>query len=455
MNILFNNRINNTINNRVNNKIFLFSFIVAFILSLSSSVAFAQQNTTNTSTAKSPMTDAQIQQLFDLAMQQRDKGKVFAAIQTFEYLLTRRPSLNRARLELAVSYDRASRYEAAQKQLKTVLDDPKTPEKVRLAILAYLGQVNSDKSKPTSQHHLSYYAKAGVLYNTNINFAPLRGSPEYQIPDGQDTSSPGLDTFFSISDRYSRKKPLNIASLATQFQWQSQASWTGNNYTRTSKYNLNIFSLSTGPAFIATGHWHGAINVQLDQAYFGTRTLGTFISINPLISFDLGNYRSITVEASYTDNNFSQSADNGRDGNTALAGAAWTSLFNGTKNGLEAGFRLINQNADDDQYGFNSNEIYLGGFIAAGSGANIYMNVHTQKYNYDAPPVLNNSNIILPSRDERENRFVVGYNRDIANGPLKDWTVNAHASYTRNNSNVDAFSYDRTIAGINLTRYFQ
>ena len=201
------------------------------------------------------MTDKHAQKIFDSAMQERDSGKVYDAIEKFEYILSRRPSLNRARLELAVSYHRASQYDDAMREFQTVLDDPETPEKVRLAILAYLGQIASDELKPESEHSFSYYTKVGVLYNTNINFAPLRGS--VNIPDGQDTASPGLDTFLSASHRYKDNKPFESDGAATHFEWLSQVSWTGNNYTRNSDFSLNILSASTGPAFISVGRWRG------------------------------------------------------------------------------------------------------------------------------------------------------------------------------------------------------
>ncbi|MBT8118777.1 MAG: DUF2860 family protein [Gammaproteobacteria bacterium] len=397
-----------------------------------------------------PMTDEHAQKIFELAMEERDSGKVFDAIEKFEYILSRRPSLNRARLELAVSYHRASQYDDALREFQTVLDNPETPEKVRLAILAYLGQLTSDEVKPRTEHSFSYYTKAGVMYNTNINFAPLRGTDI--IPDGEDTASPGLDTFFSASHRYKDNKPFNAAGAATNFEWQSQVSWTGNNYTRNSDFSLNIISASTGPAFISTGRWNGAINLQVDQTYFGGSTLGTFISLNPLVTFDLGNYRGLTFELSYSDNDFKRPEDEGRDGNTLLGGAAYSTLLGDADNGLEIGFRLTDHTADDDQFGFSSEEIYLGGFVTFAKTSNVYLNLNFEQYKYDAADQLASNPPTV--RDEIESRYVLGYNYDFSDGYLKGWTLNTHISYTRNNSNIDYYNYDRKIFAINLARYF-
>ncbi len=424
-----------------------------YILLISLLLAFpvlAEKNLVDTIETNDPMSDAHAQKIFELAMIERDSGKIYDAIEKFEYILSRRPSLNRARLELAVSYHHASQYSKALNEFQTVLDDPKTPEKVRLAILAYLGQLTSDEVKPQTEHSFSYYTRVGALYNSNINFAPLRGTDT--IPDGQDTASSGLDTFLSASHRYKDRQPFSTAGATTNFEWQSQISWTGNNYTRDNDFSLNIISVSTGPAFISTGRWNGAINLQIDQTYFGDSALGTFVSLNPLLAFDLGNYQGITFELSYTDNNFSRPEDEGRDGNSILTGAAYSTLFGAANNGLELGFRLTNQTADDDQFGYKSTEIYFGGFVTFAKASNIYLNLNVEQYDYDAPDQL--ASIPPTIRDEIESRYIFGYNYNFNNGFLQGWTLDSHFSYTRNNSNIDFYNYERKIFAINLARYF-
>ena len=400
------------------------------------------------------LSDDSAQDIFDLAIEERDSGKVYNAIEKFEYILSRRPSLNRARLELAVTYHRASQYDKALGEFQTVLDDPKTSEKVRLAILAYIAQLSSDELKPKSEHNFSYFTKAGILYNSNINFAPLRGTDF--IADDQDTASPGLDTFLSASHRYKDNQPFNTGGAVANFEWQSQISWTGNNYTRNNDFSLNIVSASTGPAFISTGRWRGAINLQLDQTFFGSSTLGTLISLNPLLTFDLDNYRGITLELSYTDNDFARPEDQGRDGNTVLAGASYSTLLDGVNNGLEAGFRLTDQTADDAQFGYKSTEIYFGGFITFAENNNVYLNLNFEQYMYDAADTLacSPSPCVGEIRDEIEGRYVLGYNYDFNVGFLQGWTLNSHISYIRNNSNIDFYNYEQKIFAINLARYF-
>ncbi|MBU3990575.1 MAG: tetratricopeptide repeat protein, partial [Gammaproteobacteria bacterium] len=82
-----------------------------------------------------------VEKLFKEGIFQREQGNVFTSIEALETVLSNQPSLHRARLELAVAYFRAMNYEQAQQQAQRVLDDPKTPENVRLAVLAFMAQI--------------------------------------------------------------------------------------------------------------------------------------------------------------------------------------------------------------------------------------------------------------------------------------------------------------------------
>lgn len=429
---------------------------ITVLITLFSALLYINIASAENADAQKELTDEQAQAMFDLAMKERDTGKVYDSIQKFEYILSRRPSLNRARLELAVSYHRASQYDKALRELHTVLDNPETPEEVRLSILAYMGQVTSDVRKPQTEQNFSYYTKVGALYNTNLNFAPLTSNPGITTNNGKKIESPGMDTFLSASHRYQDNNPIDINGAATLFEWQSQISWTGNNYTDSNNFNLNILSASTGPAFISAGRWRGAVNLQLDQTYYGTSALGTFISLNPLLTFDLGNYRGVSLEMSLTDNNFTRSEDQDRDGNSILVGAGYTTLLDNANNGIEVGFRLTDQYADDDQFGYKAAAIYFGGFLTFAANNNVYLNLNVKQYDYKAADTLacTPAPCTTKKRNETESHYEIGYNLDLKKGLLKDWTFNTHVSYIRNNSNVDFYSYNRTVFAINLARYF-
>ncbi len=400
-----------------------------------------------------------VQQLFEEAMNDRESGKIFDAIKIFENILATNPYLNRARLELAVAYHEASLYEKAIEQFQIVLDNPATPESVRLAILAYIDQLYSDELKPEGSHHFSKFAKAGLIYNSNINVVPGTGNiivngREFFLPS-EEISSAGTDLVLSASHRYRRKKPLNVGGAKTTFEWQSQASVSSNLYTETSDFNLNILSADTGPGFISTGRWLGAIPVRFDYINLGHSSLATALSINPYISFDLGNYRSILFESTLLTRSYADSINEPQDGNLAMAGAAYTSVLQSLNTGLEAGFRLRRRSAKDDQFAYDGFTLYFSGYTTITELSTVYLKANYRNFDYRAPDTVIDSGNTTLVRNDDEFTASIGYNREIKQGVLDLWTFNAEIAYTDNDSNIDAYDYDRLLVTLNLSRYFQ
>ena len=392
-----------------------------------------------------------LESMFDRAILTRESGKTFEAIELFETILSNQPTLNRVRLELAVAYHQATRYQDALREFKLVLDDPATPENVKLSILAYLGQLTSDELKPDSMHSFSYYTKAGLLRNSNINATPGAGlSTVAGIDTAEKISSAGADINLSVSHRYSQKSPLNIQGAATYFEWQSQLGVTSNLYSRTSDYDYTVLSLSTGPAFIAPGRWRANVSFRADQIVLGGNTLALFSSINPAITFDFGHYRNLTIETAYIHHSYDKLADLGRDGNETMIGAGYNTLVNNNNKGLEAGFRLRQNDADIAGYAFDDTELYFSGFTTISPQAVIYLRVNRHNYDYEGPDP-----VVSTQREETETLYALGYNRDLQQGILKNWIFNLEFSATSNNSNAPEYEYDRNLFSTSLSRYFQ
>jgi len=110
-------------------------------LSLASSPAFANTDTTS---------QEEWEQAYQKALELRAGGDLFGAIDSLNNILSSRPTSHRARLELAVSYYRAARYEEALEHAREVLADPSTPPEVRDTIELFLDQVAAIKSADES-----------------------------------------------------------------------------------------------------------------------------------------------------------------------------------------------------------------------------------------------------------------------------------------------------------------
>ncbi|MDH5765895.1 MAG: hypothetical protein OEZ38_07760, partial [Gammaproteobacteria bacterium] len=110
--------------------------------------------------------------IFKEAMQLRHDGQILQSIQSFESLLNNQPGLHRVRLELAVAYHMLQRFEEARAQLYQVLNNPKTPDTVKLTISSYLAQLGADEKKIKQRTTDNLHFAFGVFTDSNVNIAP-------------------------------------------------------------------------------------------------------------------------------------------------------------------------------------------------------------------------------------------------------------------------------------------
>ena len=184
-------------------------------------------------------------------------------------------------------------------------------------------------------------------------------------------------------------------------------------------------------------------------------SLASALSINPYITFDLGNYRSILVESTLLTRDYSDSINEPQDGNLVMIGAAYTTLLQSLETGIEAGFRLRDRSAEDDQFAYDGLTLYFSGYTSITDLSSVYLKATYRNFDYKAPDtIIDDTNTTL-IRDDDELSASIGYNHDIKDGFLGNWTFNTEIAYTDNDSNIDAYDYDRLLFTLNLSRYFQ
>lgn len=423
-------------------KKFIAAALLASILSIPSITRAAENEESDIDIAE---------QLFLEAIERRDAGDVFKAIRLLQSLTEARPELHRARLELAVAYHQANRYQDAIRELKAVLDNDDTPDSVRLSILAYLGQVQNDQREPEGRHLFSYFLKAGLINNSNLN-ASQAVATGLTTSSNAEISSIGTDFTANVSHRYSRRSLLEIANTATSVEWQSQATLNSTLYSEDSDYNLNIVTLSTGPAFISPGRWHGSAFIQADLIQLGSDHLATFVAFAPQLSFDFGNFRSLLLEASYTTHDYQDAINRDYDGSAVMIGSGFTTYLPERSVGLEAGFRLSREDAELEAYSHDLIELYAAGFYSIDERLSSYARIHHYDYQFEDNDPNTINNVI---RDESELQLSLGLNYDFTEGGLKHWTLNIELSRIDSDSNADELDYERNIITANLSRYFR
>ncbi|MCW9013493.1 MAG: tetratricopeptide repeat protein [Gammaproteobacteria bacterium] len=389
------------------------------------------------------------QLLFEEAMSLRASGQIFNSIEVFETLLNHQPGLNRARLELAVAYQQASRYEAAKQQLNTVLNASDTPETVKLAITAYLAQLSSDEQKASQRTSSSVFLSTGLFTDSNVNLGP---SPETPNVSTTETDGNGAVVMVSYSHISRASRPLDISGKPVNFAWHSQATAYSKVHSGDENdFNLHVLSLSTGPALVSSNNWRAAININLDKVYFSGNPYSFNIGLNPTFDLILNDDIEITFENLTTVREFSALADQGLDGVAKMYGIGVSKFYKKETIGVQAGIRYHSNGADASHLNADGLEIYLGGQMPAWKNARAYLQLSSRDYEYKAADTANGFSAI---RDETENQFMLGASHDFKSGSLKSWTLNGQYTFTDNKSNIDAFEYDQGIIEVNLRRYF-
>ncbi len=389
--------------------------------------------------------------LFNEAMQSREDGEVITAIELFETILQHQPDLNRARLELAVSYHMTRRFEDAKEQLTRVLNDPATPENVKLSITAYLAQLSSDVKAAKDRSSSSIYLSAGAFTDSNINLGPDNIRRFSSIdPSAEKQSGNGTQLMLSYAHRSRSSQPLTIGKSLVDFEWLSQATAYNKAYgSGDSDYNLGVLSFNTGPALLADGHWRAALNFKLEKIFFGNDPYADYLTLNPLITYNISDDMELTLENMTSVREHDQDID--LDGTSKSWNISLSKFYTRQLIGVQAGIKYHDNGADASRLHYTGAEIYLGGQMPAWKDARSYITLSSRDYRYKAPDGVESSTL---KRDETELLAILGVSHDFRSGALKSWTLNAQYSYTDNDSNLDSFSYDRDFFELNFRRYF-
>lgn len=389
--------------------------------------------------------------LFQQAMKYRQNGELFKAIEIFETILSNQPDLNRARLELAVSYHLTRRFNEARQQLIQVLNAPDTPEKVKIAITAYLAQLDSDIKSTAKRSSSSIYLSVGALTDSNINLSP-------DLPSASEESASGAQAMFSYSNRSRASQPFNLNDQSVDFEWLSQlTAYTKAYASGKSDFNFSNLSINTGPALIAQKSWRTALNFKLDKVYFGNEAYAKHVGINPFFTYSLRPDFEITLENYTTSRDYDQQQDQGLTGTATSWSLDFAKFYSKQSIGLQAGFKYHDNGAKSGILHYSGAEVYLGGQVPAWDDARAYLTFSSRDYRYKSIDTLGG---FTAKRDETELLAVLGLSHNFRKGALRSWTLNAEYTFTDNDTNTQgdpgqtAFIFDRSTFELNMRRYF-
>ena len=408
----------------------------------------------------------EMEKLYKEGMYQREQGNLYTAIEAFQTVLSNQPSLSRARLELAVTYYRTLNFAEAKRQAQTVLNDPKTPENVRLGVLAFLAQLQKDEDAFLAKRNVwEPSVSVGLLYDSNVNAGP--GNGVIDTPSGISFALTPASLAASdwatvlqagLSHRYQSPEAIKIGEKAARFVWQSQLNFYTRNYFSKDDFSLNVLSAATGPAWLVANNWRANLNAQVDYIQLGGSELAWYYSLTPSVTWEFKD-GEVTLDAILMNRDFTREEDTGRDSNFYSLGLSVGKLIGAEKKvAIQGGVRVFDEQAENTaanpgRFSNNGTEVFAGMNWAAWNHGTVFGRISQKDAKYDGDEPLYGV-----KRDETERRVEIGFSHDFKEATLKDWRLSGSVSHTENASNSNPkttiYEYRRDLVGLNLSRTF-
>ncbi len=392
--------------------------------------------------------------LFKEGLYQREQGHLHTAIEAFQTVLSLQPELDRVRLELAVAYYKALDYEAAREQAEAVLSKPDIPDNVRLSVLAFLAQLKRDQDAAVKSKTWERSLSIGLMHDSNVNAGPSSNVVQGGGLLIQQTDLARADTAATlsagISHSYQSPTPVRIGDSAARFLWQSRANFYAKENFSEHASNLEIVTLSTGPAWFALNKWRANVNISLDHFQYGGAPLARYASILPSVTWQLGN-SELTWDVLAQKRDFARSGDIGKDSHYMATGAYFGHVYHDEKVAAQAGARLFREVADQNFYSNDGTEFFVGANAVTWKNGSVYGRYIQRDTKMDA---LNPNLPITVNQKDTLKTYELGFHHDFKDEVLKDWRITGSYTAYRNDSNVSYYNYNRNMTGLSLSRNF-
>lgn len=416
--------------------------LIPNVLSLAIVLGFAQNAFAETATAS---TDDQ----FTQGMSAREAGDFEASIKAFQDLLSAEPSLSRVRAELAVSYFKALNFAAAKEQAEQILNDPKTPEPVKINVQKFVDYM----AKESQTHVFTPYVNFGYGHDDNINVGPSSniiniGGAQLVAGASKQTSNHTMLNA-GLAHRYLSPKTFNVFGRTAAFIWQSNASYYQNNYSSSNPYDLDVLSVSTGPMLAVANRWRAGVDFSLDHILLGHNKLADFYGITPSATWNLNAVTDISANTKYQRREFDNNVAPGRNSDYVSAGVDIIRKLPKQNLTFQVGANVFNENADVSRFSNDGYQITAGANFKFKDVNNVYTRYSFKNSEFDGvEPIFNQA------RNEDEKRMTFGYNHRFTQAKIKDWTMDLSYTHTENDANLAIYQYHRNQYALNFGKQF-
>jgi len=383
-----------------------------------------------------------------------DSGKPDKATLAFERVLVVDPDFAGARMDMARAYYQLGDLQRARAEFQLVLKQL-PPEATRATIRKYLDAIAAQESP--KQTRFSGYIEGSVGHDGNVNNST--DLAQFSIP-----ALPGSIATLNPSNVKASDNYLAVAagsevvhSLDNNWGLYAGADLHQRGYNTKTNFNSVDFSGRAGVVF-------GSEANRLRAGLLGEiNSLGNIrnfnaAGLNAEWSHRVSPGNQLTLFGQYLQYRFAQIDMQPNDFNQQVIGTGWQhaladgkstlagSLYYGTEKDVSNIVTLATPTGGRTDGAMHFSGLRIGGQTDVGEKMTLYANAGVQAGDYSRvnPYFLN-------QRADKLYQLTLGSNWHL----YKYWTVRPQLAYTRNNSNIVIYSYNRTDVSLTLRRDFQ
>lgn len=371
-----------------------------------------------------------------------ESNNLSRGIFALERVLAVAPNHKDARTEIAKAHFLLGEIEASKVEFNNVLQE-NPDEKTKVAVEKLLAAIEKVQGNGTT---FSAYLEAGLGRDSNVSSAPNLqsiGVPAFGglVVQLDKNASEQSDNFMSVAAGISFRQPLT-----KQLSAFGGLGVNGRVNADQTAFNNSALDLNLGLQYAQNQHYFSVAlqdnHFYLDSERFRHAYGG---SAQWLYNFDAFNQAGFYTQLSRLDyaGNSITNADRKIIGINAAHG--FQSEFKPVVYGSLYGGR---EDARNSQVDFLSQDVFglrVGGQLTLNDKWQLNSSLSVEQRDNDE-----NQPFFLKKRQDSQYDASLGLNYI----PAKNWSIKSQISYTQNDSNIDLYSYDRTLVSVNVRKDF-
>jgi len=350
-----------------------------------------------------------------------------AAIQYYQNILAKDPSLPRVRLELGKAYVASGQTNEARKEFNWVLTTSPPPT-VADHVRQFIALLDAQKK-------VNIKASVGYRYDSNVNA--------------------GLDDLTHYSGWNLGKKSDSAAVVGINVDvihdspsgdmWQTSLGYNGTKYVNEKDFSSDEWALYTG-VVRNMGTKMLYVPMAVRKTDIGSENYSTSIGLAPQLQVKLSPERLLFVAVSGMSQKYHTVPE--RDGNQWAFNIAERVNHSKVPGAFfEFGLGYIKETAKNVSYASDSYSARLTYYTPIGKGFNLMVQPGFIWRNYEGPDPL--SNFFGHSAVRKDVTPILQVNLSKA---IESWNYSLTYTYSKNNSNLDPCNYNRTLINLQVSK---